>query len=156
MQRLELLRELVKHKPALIDVELATLKKNDELADFLDASGARVLVSWHDFDATPPLERLEAILDEMTLFSNYVKVVTMARTIEDSLRILNLYDTPRASYAIIFAMGEPGAISRVLCTIIGNAPFTYASLESPTAPGQISLSAMRKLYNSLKHNKKIV
>ena len=35
-------------------------------------------------------------------------------------------------------MGEAGVLSRILCTLIGNAPFTYASLDKALAPGQLT------------------
>jgi 3-dehydroquinate dehydratase len=40
-------------------------------------------------------------------------------------------------------------ISRILCPVIGNAPFTYASLEKSIAPGQLTVKQMKKLYNKM-------
>jgi 3-dehydroquinate dehydratase I len=37
----------------------------------------------------------------------------------------------------------------VLCVIIGNAPFTYASLEKAISPGQLTIKQMRKLYDRI-------
>jgi 3-dehydroquinate dehydratase I len=36
-----------------------------------------------------------------------------------------------------------------LCTVVGNAPFTYASLEKALAPGQLTLQQMKKLYDKM-------
>jgi 3-dehydroquinate dehydratase-1 len=44
-------------------------------------------------------------------------------------------------------MGEAGIISRILCTVFGNAPFTYAALEKAISPGQLTIKQMRKLYD---------
>ena len=145
--RLSLLLRLANEKPALVDVELEALKRNDALADSLEASGARILVSWHNFDETPVTEELINIIGEMRKFSNYIKVVTMAKRLADSLRLINLYEKTAGLQAIIFAMGEAGAITRILCTVAGNAPFTYASLGKPIAPGQIPLADMKRLYD---------
>ena len=63
----------------LLDVELDTIKENDELADFLEKTP--ILVSWHDFQQTPPSDELAHILSEMRIYSHYVKVVTTAKSV---------------------------------------------------------------------------
>jgi 3-dehydroquinate dehydratase-1 len=147
--RLHWLYRLAEQEPMLLDVELDTLKKNDELADFLEKKRSPLLVSWHDFEKTPPSDSIADVLSEMRTYSNYVKIVTKAHSIEDSLRLLELYETAIGLSPILFAMGEAGVISRLLCTVIGNAPFTYASLERSLAPGQLTLQQMKKLYDKM-------
>lgn len=151
--RLYWLYRLVEQEPMLVDVELDTLKKNDELADFLEGKKSPLLVSWHDFEKTPPSDYIADLLSEMRTYSNYVKIVTTAQSIEDSLRLLELYETAIGLSPIFFAMGDAGVISRVLCNIIGNAPFTYASLEKIVAPGQLTVQQMKKLYNKMRVGK---
>ena len=151
--RLYWLYRLVEQEPMLVDVELDTLKKNDELADFLEGKKSPLLVSWHDFEKTPPSDYIADLLSEMRTYSNYVKIVTTAQSIEDSLRLLELYETAIGLSPIFFAMGDAGVISRVLCNIIGNAPFTYASLEKIVAPGQLTVQQMKKLYNMMRVGK---
>jgi len=148
--RVKWLYRLAEQKPMLLDIELDTLQANDELADFLERQKTPVLVSWHDFQNTPPNDKIADILSEMRVFSNYVKVVTTAKSISDALRLLELYDTATGLHPIFFAMGEAGVVSRVMCTVVGNAPFTYASLENAVAPGQLTVKQMRKLYNGMK------
>ena len=147
--RLRWLYRLADQEPMLLDVELDTLKKNDELADFLEKKRSPLLVSWHDFEKTPSSNSIADVLSDMRSYSNYVKIVTMAHSIEDSLRVLELYETAIGLSPIFFAMGEAGVISRLLCTVIGNAPFTYASLEKSLAPGQLTLKQMKKLYDKI-------
>lgn len=148
--RVKWLYRLAEQKPMLLDVELHTLQENDELADFLESQKTPLLVSWHDFQQTPPSDSLADVLSEMRIYSNYIKVVTTAKSVEDSLRLLEMYETATGLHPIFFAMGEAGVISRVLCTVAGNAPFTYASLEKAVAPGQLTVKQMRKLYDSMK------
>jgi len=148
--RMKWLYRLADQRPMLLDVELPTLQKNDDLADFLENQKTPLLVSWHDFEKTPPNERLADVLSEMRIYSNYVKVVTTAMTVEDSLRLLELYETAIGLHPIFFAMGEAGVLSRVLCTVTGNAPFTYASLEKKVAPGQLTVKQMRNLYDRMR------
>jgi 3-dehydroquinate dehydratase I len=153
-KRLEWLLRLAEEKPMLLDVELDTLRKNDELADSLEKQKTPVLVSWHDFEKTPPNDTIADMLSEMRTYSNYVKVVTTAKSVEDALRLLEMYGvTTIGLHPIFFAMGEAGVISRVLCTLIGNAPFTYASLEKVIAPGQLTIQQMKNLYDKMKDRK---
>jgi 3-dehydroquinate dehydratase-1 len=145
--RLVWLRKMVEQKPMLVDVELAALRENDELADFIDNHRTPILVSWHDFSQTPSSEELADLLSEMRVYSNFVKIVTTAKDIADSIRLLTLYETTVDLNAIIFAMGEAGVISRVLCGVAGNAPFTYASLDEAVAPGQLNVRDMRRIFD---------
>jgi 3-dehydroquinate dehydratase-1 len=145
-ERLGWLHKLLKQKPMLVDVELESIRKNDSLADLIDGQKTPILVSWHDFQETPASDKIADLLSEMRIYSNYVKIVTTARSVQDSLRLLEVYENTIGLYPIIFAMGEAGVVSRVLCTIVGNAPFTYASIENSVAPGQLTIIQMRKLY----------
>ncbi len=149
-ERIEWLRKLAELRPMLLDVELDTLKNNDDLADFLENHKTAVLVSWHDFQRTPSTEDIADILSEMRVYGNYVKVVTMAQKAEDSIRLLDIYQDTLGLHPVIFEMGEAGVVSRVLCTIVGNAPFTYASVDGAVAPGQLTVGQMRKLYDRIR------
>lgn len=152
--RLKWLLKLAELKPMLLDVELNTLKDNDALVDCLEKQRTRLLVSWHDYKKTPSKETIADILLEMRTYSNYVKIVTTAEIFEDALRMLEMYDeTSPGLYPIFFAMGEAGVISRILCTLVGNAPFTYASLEKAIAPGQLTVQQMKKLYKMINYEK---
>ena len=50
--RLQWLHRLAEEEPMLLDIELDTLQKNDDLADFLKDIRNPLLVSWHDFERT--------------------------------------------------------------------------------------------------------
>ncbi|MEM3160870.1 MAG: type I 3-dehydroquinate dehydratase [Nitrososphaera sp.] len=151
-ERMRLLRKLAEAKPMLVDVELDTLKVNDNLADYLELASIPTLVSWHDFEKTPPNEELSSILTEMRIFSTYVKVVTTAKSVDDSLRLMALYEGALGLHPIIFAMGEAGVLTRVMSALYG-APYTYAALDRAVAPGQLTLAQMRKLYDGIKGNR---
>ena len=148
-ERIFWLKQLSLLQPMLLDVELHTLRDNDELVDFFTEQKTRILVSWHDFEKTPTNNNLIDLLGEMRIYSNYVKVATTARNVQDCIRILDLYDVTTELNLIAFAMGELGILSRILCTIYGNAPFTYAALEEAFVPGQLTVQQMRKLYDMI-------
>ena len=148
-ERIAYLEKLSSSMPMLLDVELDTIKSNDNLAHYLDEQNASLLVSWHDFEKTPSNAQLTRTLYEMRKYSQNVKIVTTAQKTEDSLSLLELYENSLGLNLIAFAMGEAGVISRLLCVIIGSAPFTYASLEKAISPGQLTIKQMRKLYDRI-------
>ena len=148
-ERIAWLKKLSASKPMLLDVELYTIKNNTYLADYLKEHNISLLISWHDFEKTPPDAELTKVLYEMRTYSQNIKMVTTAQTTVDSLRLLDLYENASRLNLIAFAMGDAGVISRVLCVLIGNAPFTYASLEKAISPGQLTIKQMRKLYDRI-------
>lgn len=148
-QRIAWLKKLAASKPMLLDVELNTIKCNTCLMDYLKAQNVSLLISWHDFEKTPQDAELKRLLYEMRTYSQNIKMVATAQTTVDSLRLLDLYENARELNLIAFAMGDAGVVSRVLCVIIGNAPFTYASLEKAISPGQLTIKQMRKLYDRI-------
>lgn len=152
IERVEILEKLCIARPMLLDVEYRTIKKNDYLADFLASHQTPILTSWHDFKCTPPTNRLRDVLGGMKIYSNYAKIVTTAREIHDGLRVLDLYEGAAGLELIAFAMGEFGVISRILCTMVGNAPFTYALVKDNTGAGQLDLRRMRKLFDRINSN----
>lgn len=148
--RMMWLEKLSIAKPMLVDIEYNTIKDNDDLANYLKKQKIPTLVSWHDFEKTPPKDQLKYMLEKMRVYSNHIKMVTTAINIVDALRILDLlYENAAESNLIAFSMGEAGIISRIMCTIIGRSPFTYAALEESTAPGQLTVVQMRDIYDKI-------
>jgi len=148
--RVTTLRRLAAFRPMLLDVEYNTMTANEDLMDQFTALNCDTLVSWHNFEQTPSAEELNTLLNKMKEYSNNVKIVTMAKNMNDNLRALKLYETAKRSNLnlITFCMGEYGVLSRVLCTYAG-ALFTYASLTNAIAPGQLTIKEMRTIYDKL-------
>ena len=106
------------------------------------------MTSWHDFLHTPRFDDLLEQVKKMRIYSPYIKIVTTATTIDDSIKILEIYQKVDTHVNLVaFAMGEMGILSRVLCTVVGNAPFTYASVGATLAPGQLSIDQMKSIYD---------
>ena len=80
----------------------------------------------------------------MKKLSEYVKIVTMAKTVNEAVKILSLYNDSSKIKLIAFAMGEEAKFTRILCLHMGS-PFTYVSLKKAIAPGQFSLDEIRKM-----------
>jgi len=147
--RITWLKKISAIEPMLLDIELKTIKENDDLADYLEDQKTPLLVSWHNFEETPENTELTEMITEMRIYSNNIKVVTTAKTGQDALRILDLYENANGLNLVAFAMGDSGILSRILCTIYGNAPFTYASLEKAVVPGQLTVKQIRKIYDKI-------
>ena len=141
-ERKSILKLISEYNPFLLDVEFNTLKKDQKLRQYLKKSKTVILVSWHDFKKTPNIKKLNSTLKEMRKFSNHVKIVTVAKSINDTSNILSLYNKSSKIKLIAFAMGEEARFSRILCLHLGS-PFTYVSLGKAVAPGQFSLNDMK-------------
>ena len=146
-ERIAILKMIAEYGPFLLDVEFNTLKKSKSLAEYLKTTKIDILVSWHDFKKTPTIEKLRKQFADMAKLSKHVKIVTTARSLEDSARVLGLYSKKGRNSLIAFSMGDKGRLSRILCLYLGS-PYTYVSLGKPVAPGQFSVDELKKLQNS--------
>jgi len=149
-ERVAILKLIAEYNPFLLDVEFNTIKKNKELAKYLKSTKTKLLISWHDFKKTPKFLELKNKMNQMSKFSNNVKIVTTAKSAKDSTITLQLYSQNKKNSLIAFAMGDNGRLSRILCLYLGS-PYTYVSLGKPIAPGQFSVDEVKKII-SLKMN----
>jgi 3-dehydroquinate dehydratase I len=145
-ERISIIKLIAEYNPFLLDVEFNTLKKDKELVKYLKSTKTKLLVSWHDFKKTPKSLELESKIRQMSKFSSNVKIVSTAKSTEDSTRMLELYSKKGKNNLISFAMGDEGKISRILCLYLGS-PFTYVSLGKAVAPGQFSVDEVNKIIN---------
>jgi len=145
-ERITILKLIAEYSPFLLDVEYNTLKKNTSLIKYLESTKTKLLVSWHDFKKTPSTAELKKKLSQMSKFSSNVKIVTTAKSTNDSTRMLELYNKKGKNNLISFAMGDHGRISRILCLYLGS-PYTYVSLGKAIAPGQFSVDEIKKITN---------
>lgn len=137
----------------IIDIELVTgnLKEIVQLIK----KRAKCLLSFHDLEGTPPLDRIRKIVQkQLEAGADICKVVTTARKFEDNLAVLQLIsDFPKAR-VISFAMGPLGFASRILCPLVGG-DFIYASIAAgkESASGQITVRDLRKIYRMVGNGK---
>lgn len=125
-----------------IDIELETLRRVPGAREKLARS---LIISTHDFQGRP--ERLNNLIVEMTDAGGSVnKIVWMARSIRDNVEAFEILENRQKS-TIALCMGEAGLISRVLAKKF-SAFLTFAALEAGggTAPGQVSIHDMKRLY----------
>ena len=145
-ERKSILRLIAEYNPFLLDVEFNTIQKDKKLASYLKKSKCKLLISWHDFKKTPNESQLKSRFNKMKKFSNFVKIVTVAKNVSDASRLLSLYSIKSKNKTVAFCMGDQGKFSRILCLHLGS-PFTYVSLGKAIAPGQFSVDEIKSLEN---------
>jgi len=147
--RLAILQEAVDLGADFVDVELRSGRT--ALEKFIHhPKKSRLILSAHDFERTPSPTVLRRLFQRLERYeAEVIKIVTMARSIEDNLRVLSLIPHARARKRgiIAFCMGEKGKVSRVLAPLMG-AAWTYASLDRKrvSAPGQMTALEIREAW----------
>ena len=131
------------YQPDYIDFEYFSYRDVfEEMLEF-----PNLVLSYHNFQETP--ENLMEILSELTsLNPKVVKIAVMAHTEQDVLDLMNFtrgFKTlnPEQEYVTI-SMGKVGKVSRITSDVTGSS-WSFASLDEASAPGQISLSSMKKI-----------
>jgi 3-dehydroquinate dehydratase/shikimate dehydrogenase len=127
-----------------IDIEIESAEAAKERLHQFNGR-AHVIISYHNFEATPPVD---AIVNRVTRIpADSYKVVTTARKPSDNVRVLSAPKTAARQRMIVLAMGELGFPTRVLSPVFGGL-YTYAApmLTQGTAAGQVSARALRHIY----------
>ena len=119
------------------------------------SAGTKLIVSWHNFSATPPLKQLlEVYRSCAEKGADVVKIVTTANSLIDATRTMRLYRSvarlPRKRGnrppLAAFAMGSAGKFTRYLSLKLGSPlSYTYPDGAKATAPGQYSESQLAAL-----------
>ncbi len=150
-ERQKILLDAAKNGFTYVDVDLGTPHQEELISSLRDA-GAKIIVSFHDFEQTPSLSKLDKIFDEeVALGADVCKIVTTANSVEDNSTAIDFVSNASKKAKIVcFAMGDLGIPSRFLSPVFG-AFFTFASINEKrkTAKGQLTIQEMRKAYQLL-------
>lgn len=151
-ERMGALLEAVAENSAYVDLELlAPEDSHQRMRTALQASSTKLILSWHNFQETPSREEL---VGRMALMqdkgADIGKIITTAHSHQDVLRVLQLQEVAeQLGFPLIaFCMGRPGVVSRVAtCDLGGYMTYCAVSKEEATAPGQLSVTALREIYS---------
>ena len=137
----------------LVDAELfagdAAVKRLIKLAH---SHGVKVILSNHDFDATPAEDELSDRLHKMAaLGADIAKLAVMPNSPLDVLTLLSA--TAKASQSLscpIISMSMKGAglISRIGGEVFGSC-LTFGSAGNVSAPGQIDVRVLREMLQAI-------
>ena len=143
-QRLDIYKQGLRELAA-VDVELSSAIAHPVAREAARLKKASV-ISFHDFEKTPPLGELCAIVERAHKIGSIAKVATMIEQ-SDDVDVLRLllrqgWDKPLC----VIAMGKKWSKTRIEFARLGSC-LTYGYLDKPTAPGQISASELiRRLH----------
>ncbi|WP_302080950.1 type I 3-dehydroquinate dehydratase [Salinibaculum rarum] len=139
---------------AAVDLELAALEAGDaqRVRDHAEDHDVRVVVSTHDFEATPAPDELRESLRAACDYGDVGKLAVTAATRGDVLDLLDAtWDLTEAGETVAtMAMGEAGRHSRAVAPLYGSR-IGYAPVDpaDATAPGQYDLATLAGLVDQL-------
>jgi len=147
-ERLWLFRFAAANGASYIDVEYESSEDiTGSLLQIRKEYGIQLIISYHNFEATPGKEELESILDSCySRSADVAKIACRVYSQNDVARLLSLYE--KTGRKVILGMGHTGKITRIASLLLGG-EFTFASAGSgnETAEGQIDYRTMEKIYN---------
>lgn len=145
--RLNLYQQLIPYCD-FFDIEIFSL----EIADLRKISfqnNIKLIASYHRFDLTPPLIDLEKVFEEGKKFAaDIIKIATMVNDIGDAEQLLYFTIKHKKDNIIVIGMGDKGRLTRIVNPVFGSL-ITYASLNTTSAPGQIPLPDMVKIFKEI-------
>jgi len=96
-----------------------------------------LIISYHDFDKTPPLAELRQVISKAANYGTVVKIATFTRTEDDVTTLRALFQENCSAALCVLGMGPLGPATRVEFPKLGSC-FSYGYLDQPVAPGQPS------------------
>ncbi|PSP61280.1 type I 3-dehydroquinate dehydratase [Halobacteriales archaeon QH_8_67_36] len=141
-----------------VDLELAALTGAGDhdagrVADHARDHGASVVVSTHEFEATPDRAAIVDRLERACEYGDVGKMATTAHALDDVLAMLEATQelTAAGEAVATMCMGEAGRHSRAVTPLYGSR-IGYAPVDpaAATAPGQYDLATLRSLVEQLR------
>ncbi|SIS54715.1 type I 3-dehydroquinate dehydratase [Salimicrobium flavidum] len=139
---------------ALIDFEIRQPEEHLRLVrEAATTNNKGLILSYHDFDSTPPSEEMKAILQEAKdKGADYAKLSVTPESKQDVLRLLSVTEEAERTLGIpviTIAMGGLGTVTRMFGWYFGSL-ITYAVGGYPSAPGQIPIEDLEKTITHLR------
>lgn len=148
-QRLEMLKNAMLWGAAYVDIEFESNPEYfKEILSYANSLNKKIIISYHNYSTTPPLQEIEKISNEMLQMGAHIaKIACTVHNPSHNAELLTLYSKHKNIISI--GMGANGKITRIAAPMLG-APFTYASLKDfPSAPGQLAVDEMIELMKQL-------
>jgi 3-dehydroquinate dehydratase-1 len=114
--------------------------------------GCTVIVSYHDYEGTPPRRALQRIIRRsLDAGADLIKIACRVRALADNATLLGLLDDQSAPGRIaVLGMGPLGRVSRVVGPLIGS-PLAYVAIAPglETADGQMTREDLQAAWTAL-------
>jgi len=122
---------------AAVDLEMRSTGSFRDLVEAVRREGKLLILSFHDFEATPPLAKLRSVCAKARrVGADIVKIAAKTETPAEVSRLLALLEGSSDPLAVM-GMGALGRASRLLFAKAGSA-LNYGWLDKPQVPGQWS------------------
>jgi 3-dehydroquinate dehydratase type I len=135
-----------------IDLEWQTPQVQQICAKLKSFSNTQIILSHHDFHASPTLKELSNIHhNQVEAGADICKIIFTANTIADNLPCLDFVQkVAKNQRTISFCMGSHGLMSRLFSPLFGGF-LTYAAIDrgKEAAAGQITLTEMTQFYEMI-------
>ncbi|WP_028041886.1 type I 3-dehydroquinate dehydratase [Candidatus Stoquefichus massiliensis] len=140
----------------IVDIEL--MSGNTlvyQLVEMAHQNDIKVIMSNHDFQATPSVRDMMDCLEKMELLgADICKLAVMPQTYKDVIALLNV--TIEMSHKlhiplVTMSMGQLGVISRMTGELTGSA-ITFASAGKPSAPGQMGVKDLQMILEAVHYD----
>lgn len=141
-ERTDILLETVQYVD-FVDIELRT---EDKYRSKVINASKSAIISYHDFQSTPPIKELQRIVTEEKKLGKIAKFAVMPNNMQDTLNVLEVVNHSENTIGI--SMGEMGRYTRILASLFGS-PITYASLDGGSAPGQLNIRETKEIIDKL-------
>ena len=142
-----------RQEPDLLDVEAwFNAGKTADVTAGLQHQGKKVVLSYHNFSGTPPLEEMTGRLQEMAAMgADLAKIAVMPGSMEDVYSLLcatSMVHELDLCPLITMAMGRQGLLSR-LCGEISGSCLTFGSTGVSSAPGQAAADRLKLILEDI-------
>ena len=144
----------------LVDIQLARLsgrtgdgRTHSDLVSWVKATGAKVVLSWHDFEATPSRQELvEKMCAMQRAGCDIAKVAVMPNSRQDVLALVEasveMLEHRAECPFITMSMGNLGKVTRAMGAFTGSC-ITFGMAGAQSAPGQIPSDSLREILSAL-------
>jgi 3-dehydroquinate dehydratase type I len=150
-RRIDLLIQACEKGYDYIDFDINNRSIEKSINSFRD-SGAKLILSNHDFGKTPDINELTSIMNKQTeLGADICKIIGTVNQVQDNLIYLKFLQKNINTNLVSFGMGAKGIMSRIFSPFYGGV-FTYASAETgrEAAEGQLTISELKQIYRLLR------
>ncbi len=133
---------------AAVDVELSSVISRAVAREAARLNKASI-ISFHDFEKTPPLQELCVIVKKAHAIGSIAKVSTMIQQASDVDVLRSLLRRRWEKPLCVIGMGQAWSKSRIEFATLGSC-LTYGYIDKPAAPGQMSAATLvRRLRRAL-------
>ena len=139
VERLPVFETALTHLAA-VDIEFRS-PLLEKVSAFAANHQKALIISYHDFERTPPVADLRQVIRKAANYGTVVKIATLTQTEADLAALRELFTEQCSASVCLLGMGALGPVSRKLLPQLGSC-LTYGYLDAPVAPGQVAASEL--------------